>query len=64
MSDWEKFLIQDYGQDVIDFYLQKVCDDIEKFYFFYEGTSDEDPHDVFNYVYDPKTKSLFNNNRI
>lgn len=62
MSDWEKLLVEDYGQNVIDFYRKEVCNDLDKFYFFYEGTSEEDPQDVFNYIYDPKTKSLFNKN--
>jgi len=61
MDDWIQALIQDYGEDVINFYLSNVCDDPEKFYFFYQGTQDYQPDDHLNFIYDPNTKSLFQN---
>ena len=59
MDYWLQGLIQEYGEDVINFYLSNICEDPEKFYFFYQGTQDYQPDDHLNFVYDPKTKSLF-----
>lgn len=59
MDDWKKILIQDYGEDVINFYLNNVCDDLEKFYFYYQGKVSQNPHDNLNLIYDSNTKTLF-----
>jgi len=55
----KEFLIQEYGQDVVDFYVKNVSNKLDYFSVRYCEDIDEDPQDTYSYIWDPISKSAF-----